>query len=133
MNNAAEGGEDDDDEEGVSSREMTPVPSLSTVNGMNGAGSGDDDPVIAEIPVFLSKGTPNDNLYLFQYPVRPANMPYSREAIQGKRWWQLHQDEVFSSPYRKYSNIQPLVPKMFDSFLLGHTSTFTCIHSYLFV
>ena len=82
MNNAAEGGEDDDDDD-ASSREVTPDSSHAALNGINGAGSGEDDPVVTEIPVFLSKGMQNDNLYLFQYPVRPANMPYSREAIQG--------------------------------------------------
>ena len=44
-----------------------------------------DDPVVADIPVFLSKGAENENLYLFQYPVRPASMPYPPEAFQGER------------------------------------------------
>lgn len=35
----------------------------------------DDDPIIKEIPVFLSKGL-SKNLHLFQYPVRPCTLPY---------------------------------------------------------
>ncbi|XP_033120165.1 DNA-directed RNA polymerase III subunit RPC5-like [Anneissia japonica] len=35
----------------------------------------EDDPVVEEVDVFLSKSLA-DNLYLFQYPVRPASMPY---------------------------------------------------------
>lgn len=34
----------------------------------------ESDPVVHEIPVFLAKGI--QQLYLFQYPVRPAHMPY---------------------------------------------------------
>lgn len=44
---------------------------------------GDDDPVVHEIPVFLSHGTP---LYLFQYPVRPASMPYDQADVMGARF-----------------------------------------------
>jgi len=44
--------------------------------------AGDPDPVIHEIPVFLSKATP---LYLFQYPVRPASMPYTTTAVSAAR------------------------------------------------
>jgi len=42
-----------------------------------------DDPVVHEIPVFLSHGTP---LYLFQYPVRPASMPYDQAEVMGARF-----------------------------------------------
>ncbi|XP_022084969.1 DNA-directed RNA polymerase III subunit RPC5-like [Acanthaster planci] len=35
----------------------------------------DDDPVVDEVDVFLSRGLA-ENLYLFQYPVRPSGMPY---------------------------------------------------------
>ncbi|CAL1536657.1 unnamed protein product [Lymnaea stagnalis] len=38
--------------------------------------SEDDDPVVDEIDVFLSKSL-SDNLYLMQYPLRPVNMGYS--------------------------------------------------------
>ena len=34
-----------------------------------------DDPVVQEVDVYLSKQL-SENLYLFQYPVRPAHMPY---------------------------------------------------------
>jgi len=44
--------------------------------------AGDLDPVIHEIPVFLSKATP---LYLFQYPVRPASMPYTTTSVSAAR------------------------------------------------
>ena len=37
--------------------------------------SEEDDPVVMELDVYLSKQL-SDSLYLFQYPVRPANMPY---------------------------------------------------------
>lgn len=43
----------------------------------------DDDPVIHEIPVYLSKGVPK--LYLFQYPVRPAKMPYDEAEVSRAR------------------------------------------------
>jgi len=42
----------------------------------------DEDPVVHEIPVFLSKGV---NCYLFQYPVRPASMPYDTADILASR------------------------------------------------
>ena len=84
------GGEDDDDDDdddaaSVSSREMTPDPSAAAASANPGVvGQCEEaDPVIGEIPVFLSKSD-NDNLYLFQYPVRPACMPYPREAVQGE-------------------------------------------------
>ena len=35
----------------------------------------EDDPVVQEVDVFLSKQL-SDHLYLFQYPVRPVNMKY---------------------------------------------------------
>ncbi|XP_038065974.1 DNA-directed RNA polymerase III subunit RPC5-like isoform X2 [Patiria miniata] len=35
----------------------------------------DDDPVVDEVDVYLSKSLA-ENLYLFQYPVRPSGMPY---------------------------------------------------------
>jgi len=42
----------------------------------------EEDPVVHEIPVFLSRGI---NCYLFQYPVRPASMPYDNsEVIRSK-------------------------------------------------
>jgi len=42
----------------------------------------DPDPVVHEIPVFLSRGV---NCYLFQYPVRPASMPYDNtEVVRAK-------------------------------------------------
>ncbi|XP_067121880.1 LOW QUALITY PROTEIN: DNA-directed RNA polymerase III subunit RPC5 [Centruroides vittatus] len=44
----------------------------------------DDDPVVEEIDVYLSKSLA-DNLYLFQYPVRPSNMTYNDvEDIQAR-------------------------------------------------
>jgi len=43
----------------------------------------DDDPVIHEIPVYLSKSIPK--LYLFQYPVRPASMPYDEVEVSRAR------------------------------------------------
>lgn len=48
--------------------------------GQNGVASSnnDDDPVIHEIPVFLSKSL---NCYLLQYPVRPASMPYDNAQV----------------------------------------------------
>ena len=42
----------------------------------------EEDPVVHEIPIFLSKGV---NCYLFQYPIRPASMPYDNsEVIRSK-------------------------------------------------
>ena len=38
----------------------------------------DEDPVVHEIPVYLSRGV---NCYLFQYPVRPASMPYDKADV----------------------------------------------------
>ena len=35
----------------------------------------DDDPVVQEVDVFLSKQL-SDHLYVFQYPVRPTHMKY---------------------------------------------------------
>lgn len=49
--------------------------------------SADDDetdPVIHEIPVFLAK-TLAKNLYLFQYPVRPASMSYDSVTVVESR------------------------------------------------
>jgi len=43
----------------------------------------EEDPVVHEIPVFLSKGI--QNLYLFQYPVRPAHMPYDGMEVSRAR------------------------------------------------
>lgn len=48
-----------------------------------GAEQDDDDPVIHEIPVYLSKSIPK--LYLFQYPVRPASMPYDEVEVSRAR------------------------------------------------
>merc|ERR1719158_2462639 len=48
-----------------------------------GEGEDDDDPVIHEIPVYLSKSIPK--LYLFQYPVRPASMPYDEVEVSRAR------------------------------------------------
>merc|ERR1719400_266481 len=42
----------------------------------------DDDPVIHEIPVFLSRSI--SKLYLFQYPVRPASIPYDDVVSQAR-------------------------------------------------
>jgi len=42
--------------------------------------STEDDPVIAEIPVYLTK-TLTDQLYVFQYPVRPHSHSYDDETI----------------------------------------------------
>jgi len=46
-------------------------------------GEEEEDPVIHEIPVFLSKGI--DQLMLFQYPVRPASMPYEGQEVMAAR------------------------------------------------
>jgi len=46
-------------------------------------GEEEEDPVIHEIPVFLSKGI--DKLMLFQYPVRPASMPYEGLEVTAAR------------------------------------------------
>jgi len=43
----------------------------------------DPDPVVHEIPVFLSKGV---NCYIFQYPVRPATMPYDNTEVVRSRF-----------------------------------------------
>jgi len=43
----------------------------------------DDDLVIHEIPVFLSRSI--SKLYLFQYPVRPASMPYDDVDVSQAR------------------------------------------------
>jgi len=45
--------------------------------------SEDNDPVIHEIPVYLSKSIPK--LYLFQYPVRPAILPYDNVEVSRAR------------------------------------------------
>jgi len=42
--------------------------------------STEDDPVVAEIPVYLTK-TLTDQLYVFQYPVRPHSHSYDDETI----------------------------------------------------
>lgn len=42
--------------------------------------SAEDDPVVAEIPVYLAK-TLTDQLYVFQYPVRPHSHSYDDETI----------------------------------------------------
>ena len=66
------------------------VDSDAPVNGTEGArikeepkdGVDDEDPVVHEIPVYLSRGV---NCYLFQYPVRPASMPYDKaEVVRAK-------------------------------------------------
>ena len=67
-------------DDGAGSSEMTHEP--MTMNSKND--DDDADPVIGEIPVFLTQGEDNDNLYLFQYPVRPAHMPYARETVRGE-------------------------------------------------
>ena len=41
----------------------------------------EDDPVIKEIPVFLSKSLVS-NLVLCQYPVRPCTLPYDPNTTQ---------------------------------------------------
>jgi len=43
----------------------------------------DTDPVVHEIPVFVSRGV---NCYLFQYPVRPATMPYDNTDVVRARF-----------------------------------------------
>eukprot|EP00092_Neocalanus_flemingeri_P009108 GFUD01009806.1.p1 GENE.GFUD01009806.1~~GFUD01009806.1.p1 ORF type:complete len:288 (-),score=74.70 GFUD01009806.1:67-930(-) len=43
----------------------------------------DPDPVVHEIPVYLSRGV---NCYLFQYPVRPATMPYDNTDVVRARF-----------------------------------------------
>ncbi|XP_077979709.1 DNA-directed RNA polymerase III subunit RPC5-like [Glandiceps talaboti] len=45
---------------------------------------GDDDPVVDEVDVYLSKGLA-ENLYLLQYPVRPASMPYDDFEVTSAR------------------------------------------------
>ncbi|CAH3013932.1 unnamed protein product [Porites evermanni] len=44
----------------------------------------DDDPVVAEVDVYLAQALAN-NLYLFQYPVRPATMTYDNVPHIGAR------------------------------------------------
>ncbi|XP_014669271.1 PREDICTED: DNA-directed RNA polymerase III subunit RPC5-like [Priapulus caudatus] len=44
----------------------------------------DDDPVVQEVDIFLSKAL-TERLYLFQYPVRPATMPYDEVEVIGVR------------------------------------------------
>lgn len=43
----------------------------------------DDDPVVEEIPVYLSKSV---NCYLFQYPVRPATLSYDNSQVTRARF-----------------------------------------------
>lgn len=43
----------------------------------------EEDPIVHEIPIFLSKGI--KNLYLFQYPVRPAHMPYDGVEVSSAK------------------------------------------------
>lgn len=48
-------------------------PSHSVKNEPNEGGESEDDPVVLDIPVYLSKA---GNCYLYQYPVRPGHMTY---------------------------------------------------------
>ncbi|CAF4823670.1 unnamed protein product [Pieris macdunnoughi] len=41
----------------------------------------EDDPVVQEIPVFLSQAL-TKNLYIYQYPVRPANRDWSNAKVE---------------------------------------------------
>ena len=43
----------------------------------------EDDPIVKEVPVFLSKSV---NCYMFQYPVRPASMTYDDSAVMKARF-----------------------------------------------
>jgi len=54
------------------------------VDGDNGGPDDDSDPVVHEIPVFIAKSLQN-NLYLFQYPVRPAHMSYDTSTVVQSR------------------------------------------------
>ncbi len=44
----------------------------------------DDDPIVHEIPVFVAKGL-QDQLHVFQYPVRPAHMSYDASNVVQSR------------------------------------------------
>nr|ACO15732.1 DNA-directed RNA polymerase III subunit RPC5 [Caligus clemensi] len=46
--------------------------------------SGESDPVIKEIPVYVSTKL-KDQLYLFQYPIRPSSFPYASNSIFAAR------------------------------------------------
>lgn len=43
----------------------------------------EDDPILKEVPVYLSKAV---NCYMFQYPVRPASMTYDDSAVVKARF-----------------------------------------------
>jgi len=43
----------------------------------------ESDPIVKEVPVFLSKTV---NCYMFQYPVRPASMTYDDSAVMKARF-----------------------------------------------
>ena len=47
----------------------------------------DSDPVVAEVPVYLSKSL---NCYLYQYPVRPASMTYDNTQVIRARFRPNH-------------------------------------------
>ena len=45
----------------------------------------EDDPIVREIPVFVAKNLA-DNLFVFQYPVRPAQMNYDPSKVVSARF-----------------------------------------------
>ncbi|XP_078691347.1 DNA-directed RNA polymerase III subunit RPC5-like [Branchiostoma floridae x Branchiostoma belcheri] len=50
----------------------------------------DDDPVVDEVDVFLAKGLA-ENLYLFQYPLRPTGIIHDPSKVQAARFKPRHQ------------------------------------------
>jgi len=54
-------------------------PNIAGDDTMEHDAAGGDDPVIHEIPVYLSKSL---NCYVLQYPVRPATMPYDNVEVE---------------------------------------------------
>ena len=56
-------------------------PNIAGDDTMEHDAAGGDDPVIHEIPVYLSKSL---NCYVLQYPVRPATMPYDNVEVAGE-------------------------------------------------
>ncbi|XP_066291491.1 DNA-directed RNA polymerase III subunit RPC5-like [Branchiostoma lanceolatum] len=50
----------------------------------------DDDPVVDEVDVFLAKGLA-ENLYLFQYPLRPSGVIHDPSKVQAARFKPQHQ------------------------------------------
>jgi len=66
-------------QESIAPDGVAPDTSERSDRGSSDVSAEEEDPVIHEIPVFVSKGTPG--LYLVQYPVRPASMPYSAGSV----------------------------------------------------